>query len=183
MFRYSIRLQLPALHEFRMTTSRRSIVRRLQSALDFALTCRLAALGPLCLLLLLPAAAKSEEPEEQTEETTASCVVTQRSAEDEDKTVTTCFENIALEKTSFESGVCRWRSDAQAALKIDVSTKYLPKCPTSYTAFCDRLVLGPQMIAPVRIFLYDRSPDVLERAREQCLSGGGNWTEGTGNAH
>ncbi len=160
-----------------MMTSRRSTFRPLLRAVELARIGRFGALGPLPFLLLLPAAAHTDET---AEEPPASCLVTQQSADDQDKKVTTCFENIALEKTSFESGVCRWQTDAQAAENVDVTTKYLPKCPTSYTAFCDRLVLGPRMIAPVRIFLYDRSPDVLERAKKQCLSGGGNWTTGDG---
>lgn len=108
-------------------------------------------------------------------EAASSCIVIhENSAADGEKTVT-CFENISLERTSFESGVCQWKTDEQAMMQVQTTTRFVPYCPTSYSAFCDRLVMGPQAVAPVKIFLYDRSDDVLERARKQCISGGGTW--------
>lgn len=106
-------------------------------------------------------------------EAAASCVVIHGNGDDE--TTTTCFENISLERTSFESGVCQWKSDAQAAANVQTTTQFVPRCPASYSAYCDRLVLGPRIVAPVKIFIYDQSADVLARARKQCLSGGGKW--------
>lgn len=109
-------------------------------------------------------------------EATASCIVIHEQS-DADEKVVTCFENFGLERTAFESGVCRWKTEAQARDEVRITTTFVPHCPTSYSAYCDRLVVSPQMVAPVRIFLYDKSNDVLERARTQCLSGGGRWHE------
>ncbi len=39
-------------------------------------------------------------------EAAASCVVIHEKNETEDETTTTCYENISLERSSFESGVC-----------------------------------------------------------------------------
>lgn len=108
-------------------------------------------------------------------EAAASCIVVHEQSEADADVITTCFENISLERTSFESGVCQWKSEAQAATDVQTTTTFLPHCPTTYTAFCDVLVLGPQVVVPVKIFLYDKSPDVLERAQAQCMSGGGKW--------
>lgn len=105
-----------------------------------------------------------------------SCVVIHdKSHADGDKNVT-CFENVALERTAFESGVCQWKTDAQANEDVKTTTKFVEYCPTSYSAYCDRLVLGPNVTAPVKIFVYNKSDSVLARARKQCLSGGGKWT-------
>ena len=109
-------------------------------------------------------------------EAAASCVVIHEKRDADGEKSTTCFENLSLERTSFESGVCQWKTDAQAAAQIDVTTRFVPYRPTSHSASCDRLVLGPETVAPVKIFLYDQSDDVLERARKQCLSGGGKWS-------
>lgn len=109
-------------------------------------------------------------------EAAGSCVVIHERSETDEKVVT-CFENSGLERTTFESGVCQWKTDAQALTEVQVTTKFVPYCPTSYAAYCDRLVMNPQMVAPVKIFLYDKSIDVLERAQAQCLSGGGKWHE------
>ncbi len=124
-----------------------------------------------CFMLMVSGAALPEPPSEAA----ASCVVIHQPAGAEKKTTTTCFENIALERTSFESGVCQWKSDGQATEDVQTKTQFVPYCPLTYSAYCDRLVLGPQMIAPVKIFIYDRSAEVLERAKKQCLSGGGKW--------
>jgi len=123
------------------------------------------------LMILLSGTAFGEDAVEAA----ASCVVVHEKDAQAEKT-TTCFENIALERTSFESGVCQWKSDAQAVADVQTTTQFVAQCPATYSAFCDRLVLGPQMIAPVKIFIYDRSVQVLERAKKQCLSGGGKWT-------
>jgi hypothetical protein len=112
---------------------------------------------------------------EPASEAAGSCVVIHEPAGTEKKTTTTCFENIALERTSFESGVCQWKSDEHATENVQTTTRFVPYCPPTYSAWCDRLVLGPQMIAPVKIFIYDRSAEVLARAEKQCLSGGGKW--------
>ena len=105
-----------------------------------------------------------------------SCVVIhEKSSAGGEKSVT-CFENVALARTSFESGVCQWKTDGQANAEIKTITKFVEFCPASYSAHCDRLVLGPDATAPVKIFLYDKSDDVLARAKKQCLSGGGRWT-------
>lgn len=123
-------------------------------------------------LMISTAAASAEE----TGEAAASCVVIHEDSEAEgENTTTTCFENISLERSSFESGVCRWKTDAQAVTDVQTKTHFVAHCPTSYSGYCDRLVLGPGVVAPVKIFLYDRSDGVLERARKQCLGGGGNW--------
>ena len=108
-------------------------------------------------------------------EAAASCVVIHEPSEADGEKIVTCFENVSLERTSFESGVCQWKTESQAATKVQTTTQFVPHCPTTYRAFCDVLVMGPQAVAPVKIFLYDRSDDVLERARKQCLSGGGIW--------
>ena len=108
-------------------------------------------------------------------EAAASCVVIHQKNEAEGETTTTCFENISLERSSFESGVCLWKTDALAAENVQTTTRFVPYCPVSYTAYCDRLVLGPGIVAPVKIFLYDKSEHVLARAEKQCLSGGGKW--------
>jgi hypothetical protein len=107
-------------------------------------------------------------------EAAASCVVIHEQSE-ADEDVVTCFENSGLERTAFESGVCQWKTDTQTLNDVQTTTKFVPRCPISYIAYCDRLVLNPQMVAPVKIFLYDKSEDVLERAQAQCLSGGGKW--------
>ncbi len=108
-------------------------------------------------------------------EAAASCVVIHENSEADGEKIVTCFENVSLERTSFESGVCQWKTEAKAATQVRTTTRFVPHCPTSYSAYCDRLVMGPQVVAPVKIFLYDQSDDVLERARKQCLSGGGTW--------
>ena len=108
-------------------------------------------------------------------EAAGSCVVIHEKSEADGEKIVTCFENVSLERTSFESGVCQWKTDAQAAEQVRTTTQFVPHCPTSYSAFCDRLVMGPRIVAPVKIFLYEQSDDVLERARKQCLSGGGTW--------
>jgi hypothetical protein len=113
---------------------------------------------------------------EEAVEAAASCVVTHEESGAENERSTTCFENISLERTSFESGVCQWKTNAQATAKVQTTTRFVPYCPTSYTAYCDRLVLGSGIIAPVKIFLYDKSEDVLARAKKQCTSGGGAWS-------
>lgn len=132
----------------------------------------------VCVMILLSGTAFAEEAVE----TTASCVVTHEKEGEQDAKMTTCFENIALERTSFESGVCQWKSDAQAQANVRTTTRFVPYCPTTYSAFCDRLVLSPQMIAPVKIFIYDQSAEVLERAKRQCLGGGGKWSTNDGMA-
>jgi hypothetical protein len=109
-------------------------------------------------------------------EAASACIVVHEEANSEGEKHSTCFENISLERSSFESGVCQWKTDAQDAKQTKVITHFVPSCPVSYSAYCDRLVLGPAIIAPVKIFLYDKSSDVLQRAKKQCLSGGGNWT-------
>lgn len=124
------------------------------------------------LMVLLPGTAFADDAVEAA----SSCVVVHDKDDAQTEKTTTCFENIALERTSFESGVCQWKSDAQAAADVQTTTQFVAQCPASYSAFCDRLVLGPRMIAPVKIFIYDRSTEVLERAKKQCLSGGGKWT-------
>ncbi len=108
-------------------------------------------------------------------EAASSCVVIHQNTDEGGEKAVTCFENVSLERTSFESGVCQWQTDRQAATEVQTTTRFVAHCPSSYSAFCDRLVMGPQAVAPVKIFLYDRSEDVLERARKQCLSGGGTW--------
>ncbi len=125
-----------------------------------------------CVMILLSATAFAEDAVEGTD----SCVVTHENEGEQDAKTTTCFENIALERTSFESGVCQWKSDAQALENVRTTTRFVPYCPTTYSAFCDRLVLTPQMVAPVKIFIYDQSAEVLERAKRQCLGGGGKWS-------
>ena len=142
-----------------MTRLRKGIVRRGQRVLL------------VCFMLVVSGAAFAE----QASEAAGSCVVIHQPASAEKKATTTCFENIALERTSFESGVCQWKSDDQAAEDVQTTTKFVPYCPPTYSAYCDRLVLGPQMIAPVKIFIYSRSAEVLERAKKQCLGGGGKW--------
>ena len=114
-------------------------------------------------------------PAQDAVEAAGSCVVIHENSEADGEKMVTCFENISLERTSFESGVCQWKTEAQAATQVQTTTQFVPHCPTSYSAYCDRLVMGPKMVAPVKIFLYDRSDDVLERARKQCLGGGGTW--------
>ena len=72
-----------------------------------------------------------------------SCVVIhEKSSAGSEKSVT-CFENVALARTSFESGVCQWKTDGQANEEIKTITKFVEFCPASYSAYCDRLVLGP----------------------------------------
>jgi len=122
-------------------------------------------------MLFLPAMAAAADAVEAA----ASCVVIHEESDTGGEKKTTCFENISLERTSFESGVCQWKTDAHAAAQVKTTTQFVPHCPPSYSASCDRLVLGPAIVAPVRIFIYDKSDDVLERARKQCLSGGGKW--------
>lgn len=104
-----------------------------------------------------------------------SCIVIHENSESDDEKTTTCFENISLERTSFESGVCLWKTEEQAAQSVQTTTKFVPYCPASYAAYCDRLVLGPGIVAPVKIFLYDKSEQVLARAKKQCVGGGGKW--------
>lgn len=130
-------------------------------------------------VMILAAAASAED----TGEAAASCVVIHDNSEAEgENTTTTCFENIALERSSFESGVCQWKTDAQAVADVQTKTHFVAHCPPSYSGYCDRLVLGPGIVAPVKIFLYDRSDGVVERARKQCLSGGGNWHTNSGDS-
>ena len=109
-------------------------------------------------------------------EAAGSCLVIHENSESDGEKITTCFENISLERSSFESGVCQWKTGEQAAQNVQTTTQFVPYCPASYAAYCDRLVLGPGNVAPVKIFLYDRSEHVLERAKRQCLSGGGEWS-------
>ena len=109
-------------------------------------------------------------------EAPGSCLVIHENSESDGETITTCFENISLERSSFESGVCQWKTEEQAAQNVQTTTQFVPYCPASYAAYCDRLVLGPGNVAPVKIFLYDRSEHVLGRAKRQCLSGGGEWS-------
>lgn len=124
--------------------------------------------------MLLPSIASAEGALEAVE-AASSCVVTHKaSAPNADDSVT-CFENISLERTSFESGVCQWKTDAQADAQVETTTTFVPHCPPTYSAYCDRLVMGPAIVAPVKIFLYDRAEAVLKLAKRQCLSGGGNW--------
>lgn len=108
-------------------------------------------------------------------EAAASCVVIHENSNVDVEKNITCFENVALERTSFESGVCQWKTDRQANEDVKTITQFVQRCPTTYRASCDRLVLGPNVTAPVKIFLYDKSDDVLARAEKQCLSGGGKW--------
>ena len=108
-------------------------------------------------------------------EAASSCVVIHKKSDADEEATITCFENISLERASFESGVCQWKTDEQSAANVNTSTKFVPSCPTSYTAYCDQLVLGPGAVAPVKIFLYEKSEQVLARAKKQCLSGGGKW--------
>ena len=108
-------------------------------------------------------------------EAASSCIVIHEKSGADGENMITCFENISLEPSSFESGVCQWKTDAQATADIQTKTQFVPHCPASHSGYCDRLVLGSGMVAPVKIFLYDRSADVLERAKNQCLSGGGTW--------
>ncbi len=104
-------------------------------------------------MILMPAIA----PAEDAVEAAASRVVIHEKSGAEDETTTTCFENISLERRSFESGVCQWKTDALAAANVQTTTRFVPYCPASYTANCDRLVLEPGIVAPVKIFLYDKS--------------------------
>ncbi len=108
-------------------------------------------------------------------EAVGSCIVIHENSESDGEKTTTCFENISLERTSFESGVCLWKTEEQAAQSVQTTTKFVPYCPASYAAYCDRLVLGPGIVAPVKIFLYDKSEQVLARAKKQCVGGGGKW--------
>ena len=108
-------------------------------------------------------------------EAAGSCVVIHKKSDAQGESTATCFENISLERSSFESGVCQRKTDALAADNVQTTTRFVPYCPASYTAYCDRLVLGPGIVAPVKIFLYDKSEHVLARAEKQCLSGGGKW--------
>lgn len=111
-------------------------------------------------------------------EAAASCVVIHEASEEDGEGVTTCFENISLERNSFESGVCQWKTDAHVEAGVKVTTRFVPHCPTPYSGSCDRLVMGPGRTAPVKIFLYSRSEEVLERARRHCIGGGGSWHAG-----
>ncbi|MCH7510140.1 MAG: hypothetical protein IIB68_09945 [Proteobacteria bacterium] len=111
-------------------------------------------------------------------EAAGSCVVIHNKSDAQDETTTTCFENISLERTSFESGVCQWKTDAQALAKVQTTTRFVAYCPASYTGYCNRLVFEPGIVMPVKIFLYDKSEQVLARAKKQCLSGGGEWHAG-----
>lgn len=109
-------------------------------------------------------------------EAAASCVVIHEKNKADDGKNITCFENVALERTSFESGVCQWKTDSQASTDVKTVTQFVERCPVSYRASCDRLVLAPNITAPVKIFLYDKSDEILARAEKQCLSGNGEWT-------
>lgn len=111
-------------------------------------------------------------------EAAGSCVVIHKKSDAQGESTATCFENISLERTSFESGVCQWRTDAQALGNVQITTRFVQHCPVSYTGYCDRLVFGPGIVAPVKIFLYDKSENVLARAKKQCVSGGGEWQTG-----
>ena len=124
-------------------------------------------------IMLLAGIASAQEAVEAA----GSCVVIHENSEADGEKMVTCFENISLERTSFESGVCQWKTDQQAAQDVQTTTKFVPYCPASYEAYCDLLVLGTGVVAPVKIFLYERSDEVLERARKQCLSGGGKWQQ------
>ncbi len=126
----------------------------------------------LCVTIMMSGAALAADAVEAA----ASCVVIHEKDGVPKETTTTCFENIALERTSFESGVCRWESESQSAADVQTTTRFVPSCPASYSGYCDRLVMNPRMVAPVKIFIYDRSAEVMDRARKQCLSGGGKWT-------
>jgi len=127
-------------------------------------------------VILVPVIASAEDAVEAA----ASCVVIHEKNETKDETTTTCYENISLERSSFESGVCQGKTDALAAANVQTTTRFVPYCPASYTAYCDRLVLGPGNIVPVKIFLYEKSKQVLARAKKQCLSGGGEWSANDG---
>ena len=109
-------------------------------------------------------------------EAASSCVVIHGKRDAGAEKKTSCFENVALERSSFESGVCQWKTERQAATDVETTTQFVPFCPASFSAFCDQLVLGPGVVVPVKIFVYDRSKKVLDRAEKQCLSGGAKWT-------
>jgi len=70
-------------------------------------------------------------------EAAGSCVVIHKKSDAQGESTATCFENISLERTSFESGVCQWRTDAQALANVQITTRFVPHCPASYTGFCD----------------------------------------------
>lgn len=127
------------------------------------------------LMILLLGLMSSATSAENAVEAASNCVVIHEKSKEEGKTMMTCFENISLERSTFESGVCQWKTDEQAEANIETSTRFVAYCPASYTAYCDRLVLRPGVVAPVKIFLYDKSEQVLARAKKQCLSGGGKW--------
>lgn len=131
-----------------------------------------------CLLIFLLISISGTAFAQDAVEAAASCVVIHKNSNTHDESTTTCFENISLERTSFESGVCQWKTDAQALANVQTTTKFVPHCPASYTGYCDRLVYGPGIVAPVKIFLYDKSEHVLARAKKQCVSGGGEWHAG-----
>jgi hypothetical protein len=121
-------------------------------------------------------AVKPEAVKPDAVEAAASCVVIHEKSDADGVNNITCFENIALERSSFESGVCQWQTDSQASTDVKTVTQFVERCPVSYRASCDRLVLAPNITAPVKIFLYDRSDEILMRAQKQCLSGNGEWT-------
>lgn len=112
---------------------------------------------------------------EELAEAAGSCAVIHKASTENEADSVTCFENIALERTAFESGVCLWQTDSQATANLKVTTKFVAQCPLTYSAYCDRLVLDAKTVVPVKIFLYDDSPEVLSRAASHCRSGGGKW--------
>jgi hypothetical protein len=123
------------------------------------------------LIMFLAGIASAEDAVEAA----GSCIVIHENSESDGEKITTCFENISLERTSFESGVCQWKTREQAAENVQTTTQFVPYCPASYAAYCDRLVLGPGVVAPVKIFLYSKLEQVLARAKKQCVGGGGKW--------
>ena len=65
-------------------------------------------------------------------EAAGSCIVIHENSESDGDKSTTCFENISLERTSFESGVCQWKTEEQAAQNVQTTTQFVPYCPASY---------------------------------------------------
>ena len=130
-----------------------------------------------CLLAVLPLALLSNAvPAADAVEAAASCVVIHETSDADAGQSMTCFENIALERSSFESGVFQLQTESQIATAVETTTQFVPYCPKSFSGYCDRLVLGPNVVAPVKIFIYDKSKDVVERAMKNCVAGGGKWT-------
>ena len=129
---------------------------------------RILIIFPIMLLVGIASAADAVEA-------ARSCIVIHENSESDSEKTITCFENIALERTSFESGVCQWKTNAQARQSVRTTTKFVPYCPASYAAYCDQLVLGAGVVVPVKIFIYDTSEQVLARAKKQCIGGSGHW--------